>query len=150
MLGLWSLTPLSTIFKLNRVGQFYWWRKPKYPEKTTDLPQVIDKHNVVSSTPLLSGIRTYCIVSYKSIYHTSTTTTSPTKTKHVCVSGTRTINVTWDIGFQNIKISTLVNNLEDSQNYYVVHLRGNSSRIHECYIYSSFVIHLFFIIQNMF
>ena len=24
-------------------GQFYWWRKPKYPEKTTDLSQVIDK-----------------------------------------------------------------------------------------------------------
>jgi hypothetical protein len=35
-------------------GQFYWWKKPKYPEKTTDLPQVTDKllsHNVVSSTP---------------------------------------------------------------------------------------------------
>jgi hypothetical protein len=24
-------------------GQFYWWRKPEYPEKTTDLPQVTDK-----------------------------------------------------------------------------------------------------------
>jgi len=24
-------------------GQFYWWRKPEYPEKTTDLSQVIDK-----------------------------------------------------------------------------------------------------------
>jgi hypothetical protein len=23
--------------------QFYWWRKPEYPEKTTDLPQVTDK-----------------------------------------------------------------------------------------------------------
>jgi hypothetical protein len=23
--------------------QFYWWRKPKYPEKTTDLSQVTDK-----------------------------------------------------------------------------------------------------------
>ena len=22
-------------------GQFYWWRKPEYPEKTTDLPDVI-------------------------------------------------------------------------------------------------------------
>jgi hypothetical protein len=21
-------------------GQFYWWRKLEYPEKTTDLPQV--------------------------------------------------------------------------------------------------------------
>jgi hypothetical protein len=24
-------------------GPFYWWRKPEYPEKTTDLPQVTDK-----------------------------------------------------------------------------------------------------------
>jgi len=36
-LCLWSLTLLSAIFQLYRGGQFYCRRKPKYPEKTTDL-----------------------------------------------------------------------------------------------------------------
>jgi len=26
LVGLWSLMPFSTIFQLNRGGQFYWWR----------------------------------------------------------------------------------------------------------------------------
>jgi hypothetical protein len=56
---------MATTFQLYRGGQFYRWRIPEYPEKTTDLPLVTDKLYLILLYRVhlfMSGIRTQNVV----------------------------------------------------------------------------------------
>ena len=81
---LWESIPIY------RGGQFYWWRKPEYPEKPTDLSQVTSKlYDIMLyrvnlawagfALTTLMVIYTDYIGSYKFNYHTIMTTTPPNK-----------------------------------------------------------------------
>ena len=67
--------PLLTISQLYRGSQFYWWRKPEYPEKTTDLSQItdnLDYYITLTSKPYIVNRRRNLRISYLKFFLSST------------------------------------------------------------------------------
>ena len=73
------LTPLSAIFQLYHGDQLYWWKKPEYPERTTDHGKATGKLLSLAAT---SRVHPFCnLQSRAAIAITSKYSTENTKGK---------------------------------------------------------------------